>query len=215
MTILLILTLNPITQIKKGQDAQRQQDLKQINNALDTFYNDTNCYPTALSQLSGSTVYMKTVPSDPASRNGWQDYAYVTDNSSCPQWNVIFAKVNYTPNASTACPLKQMGTCFPTDANNPGGYNYCVLSGSVDCPTIAAIVLPAGGNPGVTTTNTPIPSSTSTPTPTPTTPQLPTPTPCPCSQSQWNQDGNFCDLVNPGTGLYCGHSGNQCLNRCQ
>lgn len=147
LTMAVLTTLNPITQIQKGQDAQRQQDLKQITNALDTYYNDKNYYPTTIPQGGaswagdGTTVYMKKVPSDPAASNGWKKYAYVNaytidGTSSRPQWNVLFAKVNFTPKDttdgatvnSTACPLKQMG-CFP---ENYTGYNYCVISGSID-----------------------------------------------------------------------------------
>jgi type II secretory pathway pseudopilin PulG len=169
---LVFITLNPLKQLQKSQDAQREHDLKQLNNALDTYYNDKNCYPTDLSKLSGATVYIKKVPSDPAASGGWENYVYETDGSSCPQWNVLYARVSTAPNSSIACPLTQMSLCFPTQS---GEYNYCVLSGEVDCSTIQAFGgLSAGGGSAAPTT-----SSTPTPTSAPTTSSTPTPTPTP------------------------------------
>lgn len=210
-----------MAQIKKGQDSQRQQDLKQLNSALDAFYNDKNCYPQSIPQsgttwANGQTVYMQKVSSDPTAINGGQNYAYVTDGSTCPQWNVLFAKVNSTPNVTTACPLNQMSNCFPT--NNTKGYNYCVISGNVACPTLLgigdiagySILSPSGGGGG----GTPPPTPTNTPIPTP---SGPTPTPCLCGSvaASWDQDGALCDSVPQGSGLYCDHIGDQCINRCQ
>ena len=165
LATITIMALNPIAQIQKGQDSQRGQDLKQLENALDTYYNDTGCYPQSLPDSgttwvgANATVYMKKVPGDPALPGGWQNYAYEPDtvNSNCPQWNVLYAKVTKTSNVSTACPLTQLGSgstsCFPTD--NPSGYNYCVLSGEVKCdatlsfkPTPSGASLPSGGGGG-------------------------------------------------------------------
>lgn len=157
LTTLALVTLNPIAQIQKGQDAQRQQDLKEINSALDTYYNDNNCYPISLppsgsswTSSGGQTLYMQKVPGDPLAAGGGQNYAYLTDGTACPQWNVLFAKVSNTssynknPTAdqkATLCPLANMknssgNECVP--ANYPA-YNYCVLSGSVACDTVGGL----------------------------------------------------------------------------
>jgi general secretion pathway protein G len=155
LTTLLLVTLNPLTQIQKGQDAQRQQDLRQITSALDTYYNDNNCYPKGIpssgsswTSADGKTVYMKKVPKDPSAAGGGQNYAYLTDGTDCPQWNVLLAKVSNTsdynknPTAqqtATLCPLTNMETpCLPT---NFAKYNYCVLSGTVNCNLV--VTLPA------------------------------------------------------------------------
>jgi prepilin-type N-terminal cleavage/methylation domain-containing protein len=221
---MLILTLNPFVQIEKGQDAKREQDLKQLNTALDTYYNDHSCYPAHLSWLSGVGTYMKQVPNDPAIAGGWQNYDYITDptNPDCPQWNVIFAKVSNTidynknPTAqavATLCPLQQT-SCFP---GNAAGYNYCVLSGSVSCDYLKDLVLtpivgpvPTSGE-GVTTNPAANPTATYAPTTTP----MPTPCPCGSVYASWVEDGALCDGVAAGTGNFCGHNGNQCLNHCQ
>ena len=233
LTALLLLTLNPMTQIQKGQDAKRQQDLKEINTALDTYYNDHNYYPATLTELSAG-MYIKKVPSDPQSANGWQDYDYVTDGAAHPQWNVIFAKVNFpNPNCPasvdrsscsksslTACPLEQTN-CFPGDGagGDAAGYNYCALSGSVSCLKGVKLTPIVGGGvastpvPGPTNTTAPV-QPTSTPVPTVATPTL---VPCLCgsAQASWVQDGALCDGVVAGTGNFCNHSGNQCINPCQ
>ena len=55
----------------KGRDAQRKNDLGQIQKALEMYYNDYNQYPTDEYSSSGSfvdekgTLYMKEVPEDP------------------------------------------------------------------------------------------------------------------------------------------------------
>jgi hypothetical protein len=121
---------------------------------MDTYYNDKNCYPklgSADVPISGdswtgvnSAVYMQKVPvdPDPAAVKGTQNYAYVTDGTDCPQWNIIFAKVTNSAAAlSTLCPLanlkdKDGNSCMPSDLSLTSRYNFCVLSGSVDCTTI-------------------------------------------------------------------------------
>jgi type II secretory pathway pseudopilin PulG len=163
---LTIIALNPLVQIQKSQDAQRKEDVKQLNSALDTFYNDKNCYPQAVTvpqptlpppvsgtywanPINTATIYMQKVPIDPSVASGWPNYAYVTDKTdNCPQWNVIFAKVTNAGNntsgdntqASTLCPLVNIDNCLPQGFNTPNSrYNYCVLSGSVNCSVIQAL----------------------------------------------------------------------------
>jgi general secretion pathway protein G len=198
LTTILLVTLNPLTQIQKGQDAQRQQDLRQIGSALDTYYNDNNCYPksipssgTSWTSADGKTVYMKKVPGDPTVAGGGRNYAYLTDGTDCPQWDVLLAKVSNTsdynknPNAqekATLCPLTNMGTpCIP---NNFAKYNYCVLSGTVNCNIVGTLSAASLDNtpiaPFVTPTNSPVIQPTDTPFPTPTLGPI---TPCSCANT--------------------------------
>lgn len=69
---------NFISSQKKGRDAQRKSDLKQIQNALEAYYNDHGEYPDSASfnntfggefhdENETSTVYMIKVPQDPKS----------------------------------------------------------------------------------------------------------------------------------------------------
>ena len=202
----LIVFINPFKQIQKARDAQREQNLKQINNALDTYYNDRNCFPVSLSFGSswqqGSAVYMQKIPQDPDCSSGGYCYTYLTDTtSSCPQWNVLFAKIYSALNSSSSCPLEQLSNCIPSNYTQ-AGYNYCILSGKVDCTHISGLTLPTEGSG-----STPTPTSggpTNTPTPTSSVTNTPTPTP-PCSKN-YSCTGSplRCNIISPpGSGQYC------------
>ncbi len=243
LTTVILIALNPVAQIQKGEDAQRGQDLKQLQTALDTYYNDTGCYPQSLPDSgtawvgSNGTVYMEKVPGDP-SLGGSANYAYEPDtvDSSCPQWNVLYAKVVKTSNFSTACPLKQLGSgsssCFPS--NNPSGYNYCVISGEVKCNiTLSFTPVPSGpsessGGGG----GAPAGGGGGTPTGSPGAGGgggagggNPTPTPpgCYCHDARYapqipGNPGTYCEDEGPGNGSYCirdGGNGNTCFVPCQ
>ncbi len=193
MTSFLFVFINPFKQIQKAKDAQRQADLSNIRQALDTFYNDNNCFPTTLSFGSawqvGSTVYMKKIPQDPDCSTGGSCYQYLKDTGGCPQWNVLFSKAALNSNA-TSCPLQQIPSCVPSNYYQ-SGYASCVISGTVDCPTLAGMSIPTSGGPQTvptitigptlpplppTTTTTTIPTTTTTTTTIPTTTTTTTPT---------------------------------------
>lgn len=198
----LILFLNPFKQIEKARDAQRQQNLKQINNALDTFYNDNNCYPSSLifgqelNDPASGVVYMKQVPQDP-NCPGDSCYTYVTDASSCPQWNVIFTKIYQSSVNSSTCALEP--DCRPSNYDT-SGYNYCALSGEVECAAISSITLPA--NAGAGTGGTGGGGGTGTPTP----------TPCSCASAQYDIRGGNCNIVANPPYNYCDDN---CTIQCQ
>jgi type II secretion system protein G len=153
--------LNPIAQIKKGQDSKRQHDLKQLATALDSYYNDNNYYPQSPSVLT-TAKNIQAIPNDPIVSSNWPNYAYVKDQSDNPQWNVLFAKMAFPSTSSFSCPLEQMNNCLPENYADKG-YNYCVISGNVNCAQIAATTIiplpttapPAGNTP--TPTPTPVP----------------------------------------------------------
>lgn len=170
---------NPLAQIQKAKNSTRQQDMNQIKSALDTYYNDTGCYPTSLpfwsSLKTGATVYMEKVPEDPdcSSSNVNNCYDYQTDGSSCPQWNIIYAQL-HTPILTSIAPC--VVTTAPNCLPSPGGilsYNYCAVSGKLDCGFIHANSLPVpsvppgwvnnggnGGSGGNGGNNPPIPTPT-------------------------------------------------------
>lgn len=167
----VVLSLNPIGQINKSQDAQRFQDLQSIKTALDLYYNDKKCYPTEVpfgnEWRVNNTVYMKEVPQDPKCNNGAGTcYRYRTAAVSCPQWNVVFAQLSQESSQVNTCALSSLSNCVPE------GYSdrpwACTLSGAVDCDSLSASSLLGGVETvGNTPTPTPIPSATPTPTPTP------------------------------------------------
>lgn len=167
----LIFTFNPLSQINKAKDLQREHDLAQVKTALDSYYNDKGCYPTSLtfgsSWTSGQTTYMAKVPQDPDYVSGSSldlPYIYQTDGSSCPQWNVLYSGLRGPASTSTACALSQRSSCVPQGFNQ--FYNFCLSSGTVDCSVISSSVLQTGGggnggggggggNPTATPTPTP------------------------------------------------------------
>ncbi len=187
----LILFIDPIKQLNKARDAQRENNLKQVQDALDTYYNDNNSYPQSITfgqpfeSANGSAEYFNKLPQDPDCVSGGSCYQYVTNTTiPNPQWGVLFAKVSQDNTLTNPCPLQQIPSCLPTNFYT-AGYNYCVILGNVDCSYISTIAIPtSGGSQFVPTptmasapTNTPTPGPTSTPTPTTAPPPTNTPTP--------------------------------------
>lgn len=177
--LVAISVINPIGQINKGKDAVRQHDLQQVKTALDTYYNDHGCYPTAVpfnaAWKEGNNIYMQTVPQDATCDGKTQScYTYQVDNTSaCPQWDVLYGELVSSIVKSPSqilCPLTSLTNCLPKNYAS-SGYNFCLLSGNVDCAYIAQSNLP-----------TPMPTAQPTPTsgpPPPTGQPTPTPTPTP------------------------------------
>lgn len=146
------MILNPATQIQKGQDAKREHDLKQIATGLDSYFNDNNYYPRGDLSVLVSTKDIQIMPSDPTADAG-HNYAYIYDGeannsaNATPQWNVLFAKlaVPASSNSSFSCPLEQMkdsnsNMCVPKNYLSLG-YNYCVISGNVNCDMVTATTI--------------------------------------------------------------------------
>lgn len=153
-----IYTFDPFSQLKRGKDAERRDDLAQIKNAVEAYYQDNNCYPTSIpfgsSWTSGSTVYMQKVPQDVtcASPSGYC-YQYITDTgapNNCPQWNVLFARLSEpTSQSNSICPLSSINSsCVPQDYDSNWA---CALSGAVNCQllSVSGFVYNVGvGDPG-------------------------------------------------------------------
>lgn len=55
----------------KARDAKRVSDIKQVQTALELYYNDVNAYPSALGTavVNGSVTYMSVVPTNPTPTN--------------------------------------------------------------------------------------------------------------------------------------------------
>lgn len=154
----LIFTFNPLTQFNKAQDSQRQHDLAQIQRAVDTYFNDTGCYPSTIPfgkiwKSSQGQIYMEQVPQDPkCSSDPNKCYVYITDpNTTCPQWNVLLGAMRGPMGLQNACPLvtKTSGSinCLPNGFGS-SGYNYCLLSGSIDCSVVSGTIVGGSGGSG-------------------------------------------------------------------
>lgn len=137
----VLFTLNPFTQVERSRDAQRRQDIQQIKNASEAYYQDTSCYPVEIpfgdEWSENGEIYMTEVPQDPTcGQLGGECYYYITDTESdCPQWNVTFARLSQPDPNALICPLSSLSdTCVPE------GYDErwaCVMSGAVNCQLIA------------------------------------------------------------------------------
>ena len=213
MLSFLLILINPYKQIQKARDAQKQHELKQINSALDSYYNDNNCYPQTLSFGSlwqnNSMVYMQKVPQDPDCASGGSCYTYAPDNASCPQWYALFTKV-YNPNSSvTSCALEKLSSCVPSNYYQ-SGYNFCDISGRVNCAYMTTVTLPPNAGSQGAATPTPTLGPTATPTPTI------TPTPTPSCSKDYSCTGSplRCNIISPlGSGQYC-NSIPKCNGNC-
>ncbi len=190
----LITTFNPLAQYNKANDGKREHDLGQIQRALDSYFNDTGCYPTSLTfgviWKVHNHVYMEKVPQDPdCGSDSDKCYLYEPDStSSCPQWNVLYSALRSSSVPSNACPLAQRTSCVP-NGYRTNNYNYCTISGSVDCSQVASYVINQGDTvPTVT-------GGSGGPTITPT----PTPLACPGDQFYGCTGDNRCNSIAPKT----------------
>lgn len=199
-----ILVLDPRKQLSKVNDARRTSDIQQVKTALDTYYNDHNCYPTSLPFGSiwqeNSTVYMPKVPQDIACVGTTNCYVYKYAGS-CPQWNVVFTKLAITPSAPQ-CELTKLSSCVPTDYTNSWA---CIVSGNVDiagCAHLAASTLSSGSDdsggslPGNGGSNPPPPSP---------------PGGGSCSKD-YVCSNRVCNHAVTGTGTYC--TPQDCFDNC-
>lgn len=64
--------------MKQSRDGRRKADLENIRSALEMYRSNTGSYPVALSTLTGPTIYLKSVPTDPRSPT----YSYYYTGSS-------------------------------------------------------------------------------------------------------------------------------------
>lgn len=199
----LIFTFNPVAQINKSKDLQREHDLEQVKAALDTYYNDKGCYPTSLNfgsaWASGQNIYMTKVPQDPDYISGSTtnlSYIYQTDGTSCPQWNVLYSGLKGAISSSTTCPLSQRTSCVPQGFNTY--YNFCLSSGTVDCSVISSSSLSSGGNIGGGGGG-----GNNVPTPTPTS----GPIVCPGENYYGCSSDDRCNSENPKEGNCIGYGG--------
>lgn len=191
VTIIALGFINPVAQIHKVKDITRQNDLNQLYTALDTYYNDKGCYPTVLSQLTGTPIYIKKIPTDPDAPE--VNYVYVMDpgTNNCPQWFNIITRA-YKTSSSSPCILEQLNTCLPINYTT-SGYNLCKISGKVDCSFVAGFELPILSAPNGS------PTPTVNPNPTPTL----VPGGCYCVNAKYDIRAGNCNLVGSPPYNYC------------
>jgi general secretion pathway protein G len=88
LSTLAVVALNNARQ--KSRDAKRVSDIKQVQTALELYYNDANSYPTTSPFDSGSiayssTTYMAVSPSNPSPKTDGgcpdSDYIYTVQDT--------------------------------------------------------------------------------------------------------------------------------------
>lgn len=171
----LFSVINPGRQLEKSQDGQRRNEINQIKNALDLYYNDNSCYPTSIpfgeEWRVGNTVYMNEVPKGISCENDPSKcYIYFAEGS-CPQWNAVFAKLSEPPVRGESCNLE--AACLPQNYSDEW---ICTSSGFVNCGYLSADGLPTADGAF-----------------------------CPSGQRNYSCTGSpqRCNVVPNGTGTYC------------
>lgn len=143
----LLVTLNPIDQLRKSNDAQRKSDLAQIKRALDLYYDDNGKYPVSTADFriqDGATViswsgvwqpYMSKVPKDPLATHA---YVYYSPSSSNGQTYYLYANLErgakdpQVCNTGNACSsILTGGAGFPVATSCGGTCNYAISSPNV------------------------------------------------------------------------------------
>lgn len=204
----LIATLNPVEQYNKATDGTREHDLGQIQRALDAYFNDTGCYPKTLifgsKWVNGSQVYMEKIPQDPyCAIDASKCYVYETDaTSTCPQWNVLYSSLRGKSITARACPLSTLTSCVPSNYSSRG-YNFCVVSGNVDCSSVSGYIIPGGGGGG---------GGGGTVTPTPPSGGGSGPIVCPGGQYYGCTGDNRCNSIAPSS--QCSQNGGTVFCHC-
>lgn len=113
LSTLAVVSLNNARQ--KSRDAKRVSDIKQVQTALELYYNDHNGYPATLgtsivgASTAGSVTYMAAVPTNP-SPNG-STYTY----SGAPSTYTL----TYTLEAATGGIGAGLHTATPAGVANP------------------------------------------------------------------------------------------------
>lgn len=96
----------------KSRDARRVSDIKQIQTALELYYNDVGGYPAAVASGStitgpsttGTTVYMAAVPSNPTPNGATYGYTMTSGSTYALTYTLEGASGGIATGAHTATP---------------------------------------------------------------------------------------------------------------
>ncbi len=125
---------------KKGRDARRIADIKSIQLALETYYNDNLKYPLTLTSIA--PTYVPTVPTDPTTGVG---YSYSAFNSGGTSNCTASPATIYHLGAVLEVPANDGTGNFSQDADTPLNAGNC--SGSApDFQGLSMSCLTTGGN---------------------------------------------------------------------
>lgn len=120
-------------QYLKGRDARRKSDIHKIQEAVEEYEKDHDCYPQPELVIcqpgTGLIPYLAKVPCDPATGDS---YYYENDNPNCAKWYRIFI---YLDNLNDRDIIPGIGS-----GNN---YNFYLASPNAPVPTQGFIPSPA------------------------------------------------------------------------
>lgn len=78
----------------KSRDAKRISDIKQIQTALELYFNDVNQYPASLGTTiatgTPTTTYMQVVPTPPTPPSTITAYTYAATNTGTPTYTIQY-----------------------------------------------------------------------------------------------------------------------------
>ncbi len=131
------------SQVFKGNDGKRKEDVHKIQVAVEEYEKDHNCYP--LPQIvickpggTGLQPYLEKIPCDPITK---ASYIYeVPGTNSCPSWYRIYVKLDNSADSDITKKSCQYG-CGPNLA-----FNY--YASSPNAPSVSG---GTGPTPGPTT----------------------------------------------------------------
>lgn len=118
ITVGIIMIINPLGQFQKARDAQRKNDLKQIQTVLEQYYNDNGSYPKYSGEIFGGNTCVSQ----------WQ--CWLTSGDS----TFLFGQNN----ASYLANLPQdprydssVNICTTSPNSGSGAYGYYSLDGKI------------------------------------------------------------------------------------
>ncbi len=133
----ILMTLDPIAQIQKANDARRKSDFSQVQKALETYFNDNGKYPPAstssplyrLVRLDGTTAdwgqqftpYMTLLPKDP----GQREYVYYTNATRQSYWLYASLERPTDQQFCSGAPDKPCSSLISNDINEKACGGVC------------------------------------------------------------------------------------------
>lgn len=133
MSAVAVVSIKPQKFFNAGNDARRKNDLRELQNSLQSYYLDKGNYPLtspSLWQIANgipglSPTYIKSIPSDPSSGNSCPGYLYEV-SSDGSRYNLFASlKEDDDPDAQKVKPNPNI----PVNniCGTPDGFKTCVI----------------------------------------------------------------------------------------
>ena len=126
LSSIVLASLNSARQ--KGRDARRIADVKQLQLALELYYDANGQYPTAISSATLVTNgYISTIPTDPSSGLGYA-YAAIGSGSTCSSYH-LGAKLETSGHSALSSDVDSSGNTPCTSGSWAGNADIAAASG--------------------------------------------------------------------------------------